>query len=281
MKPYQCKVCGREFNHSGSFSGHKKLMKECGQYYLTQREKIKENKRLNVKIVKNEKPADVGERCAESLGQKGPSVTTDGSQAGAVNMLSALLLVTDGDHSSSALKNNDDIVGDTRHTTVKQDPSQLPPVGGSFGEKDVIVSTSVVSGEIECAEEGSIREAVSVVSHTNVEFLQETVETANSLPVDKGDAACFENEERKPVGETAESGSKDVCSIPVSRESDEPGGPDVKTGTDDTRVSGSQGNTARKRSKPTRTPRGRTSKRKMRDRFNEKKEGTPACMHGD
>ena len=84
-------------------------MKECGQYYLTQREKIKENKRLNVKIVKNEKPADVGEGCAESLGQKVPSATTDGSQAGAMKMLSALLLVTDGDHSLSALKINDDM----------------------------------------------------------------------------------------------------------------------------------------------------------------------------
>ena len=276
-------MCGREFNHSGSFSGHKKRMKECGQYYLTQREKIKENKRLNVKTVKNEKPADVGEGCAESLGQKVRSAATDGSQAGAMKMLSAVLLVTDGDHSSSALKNNDDMVGDARHTTVKQDPSQLPLVGGAFEEKDDIVPTSVVSGEIECAEGGSIREAVSVVSYTNVDFSQETVETANSLPVDKGDAACFENEERKHVGETAESGSKDECSIPVSRESDEPGGPDVNTGTDDTRASGSQGNTARKRSRPTRTSRAKTSERKRRNRFKEKKEakeGTHACMHG-
>ena len=145
------------------------------------------------------KPADVGEGCAESLGQKVPSATTDGSQAGAMKMLSALLLVTDGDHSLSALKINDDSVGDARHTVGKQDLSQLSPVGGAFGEKDDIVSTSVVSGEIECTEGGSIREAVSV-SHTNVEFSQETVETANSLPVDKEDAACFENEERKPVG---------------------------------------------------------------------------------
>ena len=277
-------MCGREFNHSGSFSGHKKRMKECGQYYLTQREKIKENKRLNVKIVKNEKPADVGEGCAESPGQKVPSAATDGSQAGAMKMLSALLLVTNGDHSSSALKNNDDSVGDARPTAVKQDPSDLPPVGDAFREKDGIVPTSVMSSEIECAEEGSLQEAVSVVSHTNVDFLlQETAETANSLPIDKGDAACLENEERKHVGETTESGSKDVGSIPVSRESDEPRGPDVNTGTDDTRASGPQGNRARKRSRPTRTSRGKTSERKMRDRFNEKKEaeeGTLACMHG-
>ena len=172
-------------------------------------------------------------------------------------------------------------VGDARHTVGKQDLSQLSPVGGAFGEKDDIVSTSVVSGEIECTEGGSIREAVSFVSHTNVEFSQETVETANSLPVDKEDAACFENEERKPVGETTESGSKDVCSIPVSRESDEPGGPDVNTGTDDTRASGAQGNTARKRSRPTRTSRGKTSERKKRNKFKEKneaKEGIPS-MH--
>ena len=230
--------------------------------------------------MKNEKPADVGEGCAESLGQKVPSAATDGSQAGAMKMLSALLLVTDGDHSSSALKNNDDIVGDARHTVVKQDLSQLPPVGDAPGEKDDVVPASVVSSEIERAEEISLREAVSVVSCTNVDFLRGT---ANSLPVDKGDAACFENEERKHVGETAESGSKDECSIPVSRESDEPGGPDVNTGTDAARASGPQGNRARKRSRPTRTSRGKTSERKMRDRFNEKKEaeeGTLACMHG-
>ncbi len=44
IKPYKCKLCGREFNHSGTFSGHKKRFKECGDFYTRERLKSKESK---------------------------------------------------------------------------------------------------------------------------------------------------------------------------------------------------------------------------------------------
>ena len=250
-------------------------MKECGQYYLNQREKIKENKRLNVKIVKNEKPAEMGMGFAESL-QKVESAVTEESQAGTKERLSALMFVT-GDNQNSTSKNYDDLIGNIWHTAVTQNQSHAPPAGSAFGEKNDIVSTSIVSSGTECAEQGSSWEAAFVSSHTNVDFL--FVHKAD-------DATCIENEESKHVAETAESGPKKESLISVSVEPDEAGDRgvhiDSKNETD-TSTSGSQGNDYQTRRRLTKASRKKTNERNRRETFkgkNEAKEGTHACIHG-
>ena len=246
MKPYQCKVCGREFNHSGSFSGHKKRVKECGQYYLTQREKIKENKRLNVKNVKSENTSDSGVTLAAPSGKTNEDVKTQD-----VEMLSNLLLVI-GNDSSSASGNDTNTVRDSQISSVSSEKSVLQDH----------INTAALSGELNCApglSDGTTKDMC-------------LVQNARSAGSEEGEASVID-----PETQCGKKGAITLMSeddyTTAKQEGGEPNNSNATVNIDGTKTNASQGDSPRKR-KRTSTPKGRSPKKRERPAEKEHKKGT-------
>ena len=155
VKPYQCKVCGKEFNHSGSFSGHKKRMKECGAYYLALRGKAKESRMLNATIVKNEKPTEIATESfpnvrEERLITSGGDLTNTSESDQVEDMLTSLLLVTNNYPSEEeriiGLASNAAEIADTNvQSTENYIPSSVSVGQVTHSKSDEILDSSNMS----------------------------------------------------------------------------------------------------------------------------------------